>query len=123
MHEIGRATGVEHQVVLTTSAYSARICKEQKLEIKDTKYIWREAFDAPPPWKNVLEKFIVQFFKASSKKKIRSITLIVWVLKRIEKMPKIVKKLRNFFLVLNKYQSVTHVSKCIFSRVFQKYSF
>ena len=35
MHEIGRATGVEHQVVLTTSAYSARICKEQNLEIKD----------------------------------------------------------------------------------------
>ena len=85
MHEIGRATGVEHQVVLTTSAYSARICKEQKLEIKDTKYIWREAFDAPPPWKNVLEKFIVQFFKASSKKKIRSITLIVWGLKKCQK--------------------------------------
>ena len=39
MHEIGRATGVEHQVVLTTSAYSARICKEQNLEIKDIKHI------------------------------------------------------------------------------------
>ena len=37
MHEIGRDKGVEHQVVLTTSAYSARICKGQKLEIKNIK--------------------------------------------------------------------------------------
>ena len=45
--------------------------------------------------------FIAQFFKASSlKKKIRSITFIVWVLGRVEK---------------NAY---TH-----FSRAFQKYSF
>ena len=46
--------------------------------------------------------FKVQFFKASSeKKKVRPITFIVWVLGRVEKMPK--KRVKNEIFVLNKY--------------------
>ena len=65
--------------------------------------------------------FIAQFFKASSLKKIRQITLIVWVLRRVKKMPKKVKKNEeNFFcFVLNKYHSVTHVSASIFQGLFK----
>ena len=44
--------------------------------------------------------FIAQFFKASSLKKIEPITLIVWVLRRVEKMPKRVKKCKKYFFVL-----------------------
>ena len=69
--------------------------------------------------------FIAQFFKASSLKKIRQITLIVWVLRRVKKMPKKVKKNEeNFFcFVLNKYHSVTHVSASIFQGLFKNLVF
>ena len=53
----------------------------------------------------------------------RPITLIIWVLGRVEKMPeKVQKKRKIFFFVKNKYKSVTHVSTIYmhFSRV--KYS-
>ena len=44
---------------------------------------------------------IAQFFMASSKKKNRPITLIVWVLERVEKMSKkMVKKLKDNIFVL-----------------------
>ena len=60
--------------------------------------------------------FIAQFFKASSLKKIKSITLTVWVLGRVEKNVK--KKgnkkcKKNLVFVLNKYQDVTHVPTSI----------
>ena len=58
-------------------------------------------------------------------KKIRPITLIVWVLGRVEKnSKKKVKKMKKiFFFVLNKYQSVTHVSTCIFQGLLKKIVF
>ena len=62
--------------------------------------------------------FIVIFFKANSLKK----TLIVhsWVLGRVEKMPKKgLEKLEKYFFVLNKYESVTHVSTLIFQGLFK----
>ena len=61
-----------------------------------------------------------QFFKASSLKKIRSKTFIVWVRGRVEKNAKKgKKKVKNIFFVLNKYQSVTHVSIPIFQGLFK----
>ena len=50
-------------------------------------------------------------------KKIRPITSIVWVLERMEK------NYKNIFFVLNKYQSVTHVSTCIFTGLFKNIVF
>ena len=52
-------------------------------------------------------------------KKIRPITLIVWVLGRVENMQiKGSKKgKKKLVFVLNKYQSVTHVSTCIFQEL------
>ena len=70
--------------------------------------------------------FIAQFFKASSlKKKIRSITFIVWVLGKVEKsaLKKVKKELKIFFFVKNKYLSVTLVSTPIFQGLLKKYSF
>ena len=43
--------------------------------------------------------FIVQFFKASSQEKIRPITLIVWVLGRVEKMPKKGQKVKKIYFL------------------------
>ena len=53
-------------------------------------------------------------------KKIRPITLIVWVLGCLKKGKKIKNKI---IFVLNKYQNVTHASTFIFQVLFQKYSF
>ena len=54
-------------------------------------------------------------------KNIRPITLIVWVLGRIKKMPKKGSKneKKYFLFVLNKYQSVPHVSTSIFKDLFR----
>ena len=53
-------------------------------------------------------------------KKIRPITSIVWVLGRVEKMPKKGKKNeKKIFFVSNKYESVAHVSTCIFQGLFK----
>ena len=45
------------------------------------------------------------------KKKIGPITIIVWVLGRVEKMPKngVKNNEKNIFFILNKYQDVTHI--------------
>jgi len=70
--------------------------------------------------------FKAQFFMASSKKKNLDRLLIkVWVLGRVEKMPKkgSKKRKKNIFFVLNKYQSVTHVSTCIFIGLFKNIVF
>ena len=62
--------------------------------------------------------FIAKFFMASSKeKKFKPINLIVWVPGRVEKMKK------NIIFVLNKYQSVTHVSTCICQALFKNIVF
>ena len=52
---------------------------------------------------------IAQFAQSSSLKKIKPITLLVWVLGRVEKM--------------TKYQSVTHVSTYIFQGLFKNIVF
>ena len=59
------------------------------------------------PWLKCTVK--TKFFKAGSLKKIRPITLIVWVLGRAKKCQK---RIKNFFVCFcfNKYQDVTHVS-------------
>ena len=68
--------------------------------------------------------FKALFFKASSLKKIRSITFIVWVLGRVEKMP--LKGKKNVTTI---YFCLKQISKCDtgfyihFSRAFQNYSF
>ena len=64
--------------------------------------------------------FIAQFFMGSSKKNIRPITLIVWVLGRVKKMPKKgpTNEKKKFF-VLNKYQNVTHISTFIFQGLYK----
>ena len=54
-------------------------------------------------------------------KKIRSITFIAWVLGRVDKNAK--KMLKIFFVVLIKYQSVTHVSTSIFLVLFKNIVF
>ena len=73
---------------------------------------------------------IAQFFKASSlKKKIRSIAwmlgimIIIWILGRVEKIPK--KSLKKCFKnsILYKYQSVTHVSTSIVQGLFKNIVF
>ena len=51
--------------------------------------------------------------------KFRPITLIVWVLRRVEKNAKKI----FFVFVLNKYQSVTHVSTSIFQGLFKNIVF
>ena len=62
----------------------------------------------------------LKFFMASAMKKIRPITLIVWALGRVKKnTEKKVKKMKKYFFVLNKSQSVTHVSTCIFQKLFK----
>ena len=60
---------------------------------------------------------VTQIFKANSLKKIRPKTLIAWMLERVEKkMTKKGKKCKKYyFFVLNKYQSLTHVSTSIYS--------
>ena len=56
--------------------------------------------------------------------KIIPITLKVWALGRMEKCLKRVKKWKKiFFFVSNKYQSVTHVSLCIFQGLFKNIVF
>ena len=61
---------------------------------------------------------IAQFAKASSLKKIRPIILIVWVIGRVEKTPKKgSEKLKKISFVLNKYETVTHIS--IFQALFR----
>jgi len=65
---------------------------------------------------------ITQFANASSlKKKIRPIASIVWVQGRVEKKrQKGVRKMKKYFcFVLNKYQSVTHVSISIFHGLYK----
>ena len=57
---------------------------------------------------------------SSNKKKIRPITSIVWVLGRMEKMPKKGKKMKEKKFVLNKYQKVTRVFTCIFQGLLKK---
>ena len=67
---------------------------------------------------------IAQFAKASSLKKIRPIILIVWVIGRVEKTPKkrVRKiKLKKISFVLNKYETVTHIS--IFQALFRSIVF
>ena len=55
------------------------------------------------------------------KKKIRPLSLIVWVLGRVEKMPKKVQKnvKSNFCFVLDKYPDVTHVYTYVFQGIFK----
>ena len=68
--------------------------------------------------------FIAQFFKASSLKKIRSITFMVWVLGRVEKnAKKKVKKMLTFFFCLKQILKCDSCFYTYFSRAFQKYSF
>jgi len=58
------------------------------------------------------------------KEKKRPKTLIVWVLGRVEKkIPKKSQKLKKYFFVLNKFQSVTHVSTCNFQGLFKNIVF
>ena len=53
--------------------------------------------------------FIAQFLRPAFRKKINLITVIVWVLRRVEKMSKKGKKMSKiFFLDLKIYQSVKH---------------
>ena len=67
---------------------------------------------------------IAQFANASSLKKIRPITLIVWMLWRVEKnAKKKVRKMKKKLFILNKYQSVTHVSIFIFQGLFKNIVF
>ena len=79
--------------------------------------VWR-----PPPRKKAFKNRCrvethvhSRIFQGQLIKKIRPITLIVWVLGRVKRWLKIRKK--NIFFVLNKYQNVTHVSTCIFQVV------
>ena len=62
---------------------------------------------APPPLENALEN---SYRIEMHVHKIGPTTLIVWVLGRIEKGSR---NEKNIFFVVNKYQSVTHVSICI----------
>ena len=91
------------------------------------------AFGAPPYKKALENRYRVEMhvhspiFQGQFKKnKIRLITLIVWVLGRVKKMPKKGKKMKKiFFFVLNKYQSVL-CDTCFyvhFSRAFKKIVF
>ena len=48
---------------------------------------------------------------------------MVWVLGRVEKKPKKGPKKWNFFFVLNKYESVTHVPISIFQGLFRNIVF
>ena len=57
-------------------------------------------------------------------KKIRPITLIVWVLEGLKKCLKKGQKIeKNIFFVLIKYHSLTHVSTCIFQGLFKNIVF
>ena len=68
--------------------------------------------------------FIAQFFKASSlKNKIRPITLIVWVLGRVEKTQKRVRKIKKYFFCFKQIWKCDTCFSIHFSRAFQKYSF
>ena len=68
--------------------------------------------------------FIAQFFKASSLKKNRSITFIVWVLGRVEKdAKKDQKNVKNIFFCLKKISKCDICFYTHFSRPFQKYRF
>ena len=59
-------------------------------------------------------------FHGQLKEKIRPITILVWVLRRVEKTPKKgSKNEKKIFFVLNKYQTVSHVSTCIFQGLFK----
>ena len=64
--------------------------------------------------------FIAKFFKASSLKKIRWITFLVWVLGRVEKN---VEKCKKYFFCLKQLLKCDTCFYIHFSRAFQKYSF
>ena len=60
----------------------------------------------------------------NSLKKIRRITLTVWVLERVERKAKQKgKKCKHLFFVLNKYQDMAHVSTSIFQGLFKNIVF
>ena len=93
---------------------------------------WGRGVPRPPPRKRPKRigiglkcMFIAQFYKTSLLKKIRPITLIVWALGWVEKMPK--KRLQKCKRKIGfSFKQISKCNTCIFihfSRAFQKYNF